>query len=177
MKLLVTLILVVGFCLATVGAAGFDKETESLALPFFAGGLFLTAVGGFAWRQARRAAPASEGGGDVRVAGLVQGLETIVEDVRQLDGRKSALSAEDFRQRLDEISSGDFFDLTSRSEEYVGILGFRCYARVWDGVAVGERLLYRAWSMATDGHQEEAMAELPLALRALERGLEEARAL
>ena len=49
------------------------------------------------------------------------------------------------------------------------LLGFSKYAGIWDGVASAERLLSRAWSMATDGHLQEAIEELPRARAQIER--------
>ena len=59
--------------------------------------------------------------------------------------------------------------LTSKHEEIVSLVGFSAYARAWEGVATAERLLARAWSVATDGHLEEARGELPAAREWLEK--------
>jgi hypothetical protein len=62
-----------------------------------------------------------------------------------------------------------YFDLTTRNDELVQLIGFSDYARVWEGVATAERLLNRCWSMITDGHPEEGLEELPLARRSIEQ--------
>ncbi len=60
-------------------------------------------------------------------------------------------------------------------DELIQLIGFNQYARIWDGVAVAERLLARAWSMYTDGHPDEAAQELPLARTALDNAVEAMR--
>ena len=174
MKLLANLVLVLGFCVGTVGAAGFAEPRESLALPLLAVGLAGVFAGGFLTRWARRAAVEDAAPGAGGRLGLFRDLlEKIRVGVEGLDREKESLPADDFRERIDRLLREEYFDLTSRNDELASLVGFAGYARVWEGVATAERLLARAWSMATDGYLAEARGEIPLAHEHLERSAKE----
>ena len=96
-------------------------------------------------------------------------LEAIRLEIQSIDDAKADLSAENLAQQIDNLLKNSFFDLTARHEEFAALLGFSKYAGIWDGVASAERLLSRAWSMATDGHLEEAIEEIPRARAQIER--------
>lgn len=191
MKAVANLVIVVGFCAGTVGAAGFhgplDPEvaaahpgaaTEPLAWPLFGGGLALVFVGGVLARTARRASLAQEGaqggGARARLRGMV---EAVRDRAIAIDEAHAGLSDEELARRIDALMTGELFDLTSQHEELAASLGFADYARVWDGVATGERLLARVWSLATDGGGAEAAPDLARARRSLERAAEVAATL
>ncbi|KAA3604866.1 MAG: hypothetical protein DWQ01_19860 [Planctomycetota bacterium] len=192
-KILANALLVCGFCLGTVGAAGFRQaeilegegeqagtETreggqESGSVAAFGVGLFLIAAGGILARQAKR----SQWNGNQANASAHTGLDffrnkmaAIYDEVGRLEEERATLASEDFRQRLDALFTGDCFDLGSRHEELASLVGFAQYAKVWDGFATGERLLSRAWSLATDGHLAEALEEIPVARKHLQRSAE-----
>lgn len=230
------LLVVLGFCLGALGAAGFHapsdpveasrqenaeeldasisaRSTETLAWPFFAGGLGLLLLGGFLSRRgdgggagardgdgravsgsstwpSERAVPASDPSADGGPGGaaaegeqataraeFLTMLEGLRDQVATLDDEKQGLSADDIRGRIDALISGPWFDLTQRNEELMQLLGFAGYARVWEGVATAERLLARCWSMATDGHLEEGLEELPHARENIARAAGEMAAL
>lgn len=174
MKLLANLLLVLGFCVGTVGAAGFAEPRESLALPLLAIGLAGVFAGGFLVRWARRATvdDAAPGAGG-RLGPFRDLLEKIRVGVEGLDREKESIPSEVFRDRIDRLLREEYFDLTSRNDELLSIVGFAGYARVWEGVATAERLLARAWSMATDGYVEEGWGEIPIAHEHLERSAKE----
>lgn len=169
MRTAANLLLVLGFCLGTLGAAGFAPEVERGAWAFLLGGLALVVTGGLVGRTAGRASA----GGDQREseerARFAARLDSILQTVRELEAGRARLAPEEIRRRLDELFEGELFELTSRHEELQALLGFDAYARVWDGVATGERLLYRVWTMLTDGWNEQALDELSLARAQLER--------
>jgi hypothetical protein len=96
-------------------------------------------------------------------------LAKISREIRELDDSSAGLSPTELTERIDSLLKNQYFDLTSRHEELAGELGFSVYATIWDGVASAERLLLRAWSMATDGHLDEAIQELPRARSHFER--------
>ena len=196
MKLLTNLIIVVGFCLGTVGGAGFHApigeeppaetgglssvlaNTEPNAVLMFAGGFALLFVGGFLARSQKKAALEETGasGGGLK-EWLAAQLATIRELVVELDERKADLSPEEMRERISDLLGGEYFDLTDKTEELSGTLGFDAYARVWEGVATAERLLSRVWSMSTDGFHTEGVEELPRARREIERAASAATSL
>lgn len=162
MKILPNLLIVAGFCLGTLGAAGFDEPPEDYAVLYLVLGMIFLIAGGLAARSARRA-PGEHVGGGSGVEGFLATIETIRDAVVKLDDGRATLSSAEIHGRIDDLLRDDYFDLTSRNEELIALLGFNNYAKVWDGVASAERLLARCWSMITDGHDEEGLSELPLA--------------
>lgn len=170
------IIAVAGFCTATLGAAGVQdvgaltswQSGEPTPRAFWP--LVLLVVGlatlifaGIAGRAIRPAAASGRDGvGKKRneyedlIGRVVTAVDALVDDASELD-RGQLL------ERIDAISERQLFELTSRHEEIAAVLGFTGYAAVWDGVATAERYLARAWSLATDGHEQDALEILPVA--------------
>ncbi|MHC4823244.1 MAG: hypothetical protein ACYTEP_04410 [Planctomycetota bacterium] len=172
MKLIANLLFIGGFCLATVGGAGFADPLEDMALVLFIAGMVVCLIGGLMVRKIthaeaheRASAGLSEEGMLAGMQDLAQGVDRLCDDAADLDGK--ALCA-----RADELLKGGYFDLGSHNEDYMRVLGNATYTRYWDGFAVSERLLSRAWSMAADGALEEARAELPGVRSNLARALQ-----
>ncbi len=166
------LLLTAGFCLATLGAAGLSDPPQTHAAVFFGAGLAALVLGGLLGRLAvRNTREARRSAGAEERQRLAQLLESIRESIRAVESAAERMERSDIHRRVDELIGGPFFELTSRHEELIQNLGFKTYARVWDGVAVAERLLNRSWSMLTDGWTEEALQELPRARAHIERSL------
>ncbi len=181
MKNFANFLVVLGVCLGALGASGFhtpasgEGTREDNALTLFAFGIAALAVGGFISLKNRRAAVAPGTAHAGKLAILAE-LEAIRSIVVELDDGRAHLSSEAVRERIDALLETEYFDLAEKREELIQLLGFSGFAKVWDGVAVAERLLARAWSMCTDGHDEEGFAELPLARAALDNALVAMRA-
>jgi|FLOH01.1.fsa_nt_gi hypothetical protein len=161
MKYLAQLFFIGGFCLATVGAAGFSDPIEPNAMLMFGVGLALCLAGGILLRRAAHAEAhqkAADGLSEEGLAGAIAGIE---QEVRTLLAEADTLDQHGLCKSIDAILQGSFFDVGSRNEDYMRVLGNATYTRYWDGFAVAERLLARSWSMAADGACEEARAELP----------------
>jgi len=160
MAILARLLLISGVCLGAIGAAGFAETVEPEAWPLFVAGIVTSVIGGLLLRRdTRRCATAGEEGGLTR-KGLAETLGAIAREVESLDDERETLDRETFCARIDVLLSGACFELGSRNEDYARLLGPSDFAEIWEGFAVSERLLARAWSMATDGHLEEAREEL-----------------
>jgi len=166
---LANLLLVLGFCLGTVGAAGFTSPPEARAWPLIGSGLGLLVVGGALHRVHKRQIAAGTGGGKGAIQEFRELLEVIHGQVVAMDEGRETIAQNALRERIDSLLRNEYFDFASRNEEWIGILGFKSYALVWDGVAVAERLLARTWSMSIDGHHAQGVAELPIARRAIEK--------
>lgn len=196
MKLLINALLVVGFCLGTVGAAGFQapkgatsdpslgawsralRDTEENAKTMFVAGLAIVLVAGYMARARTRAEREAEhGSGGGLVGFLKERLESIRGEIVALDDAKESLTGNELRDRVEALLAGDYFDLGDRAEELAAALGFDDYARTWEGVATAERLLSRIWTMETDGFHDEAVLELPRARREIERAASAASSL
>ncbi len=159
--LLYRIVLVLGFCLAAVGASGFADEVEPLAWPFFLGGLVATTAGGLLLRRETRKSAEGEGtAGAASDAELARGLAEIAAEVARLDDEKDTVSQGEFCTRIDTLLTGPCFEIGGRNEDYARLLGPSTFAHIWEGFATAERLLARAWSMATDDHLAEARIEL-----------------
>ncbi len=158
--LLSNIFLILGFCLGTVGAAGFGPETESLAWPFLIAGTVLISVGAILRRRLAQSPAASQVQGQGSASELKDRLSAVTQQLHDLQEVMDSLDDSAFFDQLDAVLDGAVFDLTKDSEDFMRGLGFAQYAKVWDGIACGERLLARAWSMATDGHCQEARAEV-----------------
>ncbi len=157
------LLLILGVCLGTVGAAGFTDPPEPKSYGLFGVGLVLVVAGGLTVRRATRSSAAGTEHMAAAVGDLQMKIQSIAKRVGEIDEAKDGLNSEDFCEQIDGLLSGEYFELGAKNEEYQQLLGFSKYSKVWTGIAVCERLLARAWSIATDGHFDEAKAELPLA--------------
>lgn len=185
-KLLPNLLIVLGFCLGTIGATGFhspadsanavaltgaDKpSTESYAWAFLVGGLAMFGAGGLLSRGARDAGQAEGRSG--AVAAIRGELIQIQDLVAGLDETKDSLADAELMVRIDDMRTGVLFDLGSQSDSFASQIGFDAYANIWGHFATCERLLNRSWSMAADGFGEESRAELPLARSAIDSAVE-----
>lgn len=172
MRFLPNILIVGGFCLATLGAAGFDSTREPNAATYFVLGMAILVVGGI-WDRRLRHSPAEEADHGSSLAGFVAIVESIRGKIVQLDDGKGTLHPDEIHARIDHLLGEEFFDLTSRNEELIKLVGFKHYATAWDGVATAERLLARCWSMITDGFAEEGLEELPLARQAIDQAATE----
>ncbi len=174
MEIVAKLIVVIAFCTATVGAAGMSAPPEGAA-PWLLGlGVVGIFVGGIWGRLLGRKAVGEVGDHDENREKLRRQLEAIRDIVVDLDEKKAELTSDELTERIDQLLKNEYFDLTSRHEELMKLLGFSEYARIWEKVATAERLLARVWSIATDGHLEEALEDLPNARRQLDRACEAA---
>ncbi len=163
------LIVVIAFCTGTVGAAGMSAPHEGAA-PWLLGlGVVGVFVGGIWGRLLGRKSVGEAGDHEESRETLRRQLEAIREIVVDLDEKKAELTRDELTERIDRLIKNEYFDLTARNEELIKLLGFSEYARIWEGVATAERLLARVWSIATDGHLEEALEDLPNARRQLDR--------
>jgi len=169
------ILIIAGFCAASLGAAGLGKHTGEGPVPtstawiiLCCGGLALI-MGGILLKLAKKTAGTAGDVDAVSRSVFTDLLEEIRREIHDLAESRADLSAEELTQHIDALLKEQYFDLTARHEELAELLGFSKYAGIWDGVAAAERLLARAWSMATDGHLEEAIEELPRARANIER--------
>lgn len=169
MMLILRIVLIFGFCLATLGAAGFADPVEAAA-PWMLGiGMGSLAVSGFMLRRLTHEAAHAEQGSSLSLEGLIAEVSALSKRLDTLAADGIDLDRAAICERVNELLHGPFFEIGSRNEAYIRALGNADYVSVWDGFAIAERRLARSWSLATDGHLEEARAELPAAARHLRR--------
>ena len=172
MKPLANVIVVIAFCTGTVGAAGMKAPPEEAAPWLLGAGVVGILLGGTWIRALSRS---SRGEADAHRETREEFRRQIVairDVVAELHEKQAALTVDQLSRRVDHLLRNEYFDLTARHEELMMLLGFTEYARIWESVATAERLLARVWSVATDGYLEEALEDLPNALRQLERACE-----
>jgi len=172
MKLIATILFIAGFCIATIGGGGFAEELEDYALVLFIGGLSICLIGGLILRRIAHEEIHVQAADGISEEGLIEGIKKLHEGVDRLCNDAASLDGKALCTRADELLQGTYFDLGSRNEDYIRVLGNATYTRYWDGFAVSERLLARCWSMAADGALEEARAELPGVRSHLQRALQ-----
>jgi hypothetical protein len=180
MKLVANLLLVLGVCIGALGASGFHAPygapegtvAEDWAVTLFVLGLVLLGAGGVTMRAARAVRADRAGGAHAGKRAYEDEIDAIHARVVELDEAKERLSEEELRDRIGKLLAEEYFDLTSKSDDLIALVGFSDYARVWEGVATAERLLARCWSMCADGHRDEGIVELPLARASLAGAVE-----
>lgn len=99
----------------------------------------------------------------LRTSDNVRGLIPVVETA----------SIEDAAQRIQNIILQDINPVLSAQDALIAGQGFALYAAHTGPWAGGERMLYRAWSAATDGHRPEAVAALHEAIPYFEEAARE----
>ncbi len=206
MKFVANILIILGLCLGTLGAAGFhspsisanapakpgpeaeaaEEATEASETPdgdaspakdqepgrekhamlFFLVGVGVLIGGGVLSKFAGGSGGMAREEQHAQGTALMGQLTHIEESIRQLHSKAADMAPADRHQALTALSDGPIYDLTNEFEHWTQVLGFDRYSRVWTGVAAGERLVHRAWSMDTDGHSDEAIDELKFAAEA-----------
>ena len=75
------------------------------------------------------------------------------------------LPIQDLAKRLDSLVERNLLPVYGAQDALVAAQGFAKYAAHTGPWAAGERMLYRAWSAATDGHRPEAIASMREAVK------------
>ena len=177
MKHFAMLLVVLGVCFGALGSSGFHTPLEAgltreeYALPLFVAGVASICLGGFMARWLREEA-ASSGDFSADLGVYREQIDQLQRSLAHLNEDAGRQEPEELRASLGELLDGDFLELTSKGDDLIALVGFTNFALVWEGVAVAERLLARAWSMCTDGHTEEGILELGHALVSIEQAQE-----
>jgi hypothetical protein len=156
-----------GLALAMVGGAPWPQPQWLLV----ATGLAVVGVGIALKRAADRhdprlaaahgeAGPAREGS----VPAASQALPEMVARARALAAEARALPLAKIAEAIEALQQAGPEQVAAAQDALVRAYTFAGYARVMTPLATGERLLYRAWSAASDGHRDEAVASLEAAL-------------
>jgi hypothetical protein len=133
--------------------------------PLVGVGLAIVAVGVVLKRRA--GAPPlvveDQGGAGKRVArrgSLRDGVREAASGIRALAKEAPAMHLEAIKQRVEELQHLGADRIGEAQEAISARLGFAKYAELMAPLATAERLLYRAWSAATDGHRPECLRAL-----------------
>ena len=139
MKIIIQLFIIIGFCAASLGAAGLGKPSaadslsQSMAVTILITGALVLIACGILTRSLKK--PAGSGETDEPADDIASLLAKISREIRELDDSSAGLSPTELTERIDSLLKNQYFDLTSRHEELAGELGFSVYATIWDGGA------------------------------------------
>ena len=96
--------------------------------------------------------------GSIEAAGVA--IRRAPADVAALASVAATLPLGELKTRVDAFVHDNFDPVYDAQEALVQSQGFAKYAAHTGPWASGERMVYRAWSAATDGHRPEAVASL-----------------
>lgn len=123
-----------------------------------AGAMLLAA---FALRRAAAAARDGESSpARASVAAALEAVRRAPDDVRGLLGSATSMPIDALTREIDALIERDVYPVLEAQPALIAAQGFARYASHTGPWAAGERMLYRAWSAATDGHRPEAVASL-----------------
>lgn len=150
-------LLVAGTIVGSLGAVHRPFPASPL---FHVGWVLLVAGLVVTWRSRRAAA----GGPAAASAPAQQHIARFLELAEALQRDRAGLSNTDIVQRVDQCFLEAGFPFEELQQSLLAQLGGARYAEVMGEYANAERLLYRAWSSAADGHHDEAVASLTAAV-------------
>lgn len=94
---------------------------------------------------------------------LVDAVEAVPQDIEELLATPE-IDLERVKTRVEQINASGADRFGASQEALAARVGFAVYAEIMAPLATAERLLYRAWSAAADGHREECINSLKAAL-------------
>jgi hypothetical protein len=154
-----------GMLIAMVAGATWPHPTWLGVL----GGLVVIGVG-VGMKRAAGPAPIdhaegqSGGAKPARTGTLTEGIASVAEQVRVLSEEAKDADFEHVKKRVEELNWLGAERVGQAQEAIAARVGFAAYAEVMAPLATSERLLYRAWSAAADGHRPEVIASLAAAV-------------
>jgi hypothetical protein len=153
----------VGLAISMVSGATWPR-------PMWAGviaGLVVISIGIVMKRLA--GAPPLEGHAAAAAAGassgtLADGAGQVVEGIEAMLAKVSEIQLDEVKSRVEKLIAAGPDRIGAAQEALAARVGFATYAEVMAPLATAERLLYRAWSAAADGHRVEVERSLQAAL-------------
>lgn len=124
-------------------------------------GLAILVAGVFVKKQADHAVPSAgeghgaPGGAKGTVAAARVLLPELVTAVKELDETLATRELAAVAEVIDTLQTHKVGAISDAQEDFVRRHGFASYATMMAPLATAERLLYRAWSAASDGHRTE----------------------
>ena len=152
-------VLYLGMAVSMVGGAPWPHPNYAVV----AIGTLVLFVGVFL----KRRADAAGGGEGATLAGSLAGAVTamplLLERVRALGAIAESEELASVAREIEKIHA-EIDVIAASQDDFVRRKSFLVYATVMAPLATGERLLYRAWSAASDGHREECVRSVADAL-------------
>ena len=154
-----------GMLIAMVAGATWPRPTWAGVL------VGLAVIGaGVGMKRVAGPAPIDQGEADPggakppRTGTLTEGLAKVAEQVAALAAEAKDADFEHVKKRVEELNWLGAERIGQAQEAIAARVGFAAYAEVMAPLATAERLLYRAWSAAADGHRGEVIASLEAAV-------------
>lgn len=104
---------------------------------------------------------------------LASSLHNILNNLRDLDGRKDKVPTYEMRFEIDRIFREDLNTFADSRDSMKHLFGLMAYADIMSSFAAGERYLNRVWSASTDGYVDEVLMYVSKAHSQFEHALEE----
>lgn len=158
-------VLYLGMAVAMVSGATWPEPTWGGV----AVGIAIVAAGIVALRRAGAPSPeesvaAAGVHGAARAGSLADGVRATADGVRRLADEAPALHLDEVRRRIETLQHLGPERVGDAQASIVARAGFPAYASVMAPLATAERLLWRAWSAAADGHRPECLRSLRAAV-------------
>lgn len=163
-------VLYAGLTVTMIGGASWPSPRWLIVLV----GIAILVAGVFVKKQADQAAPsAGEGHGEQGgVKGTVAAARVLLPElVAQVKRLAETLAEHELNlvaNEIDTLQTHKVGAISDAQEDFVRQHGFASYATMMAPLATAERLLYRAWSAASDGHRTETRNALHDAIPYLE---------
>ena len=104
---------------------------------------------------------------------LIQSLESILQNLESLNGRKDKIPTYEMRFEIDKLFREDLINFAEARESMKHLFGIQKYADIMSSFAAGERYINRVWSASTDGYVDEVLAYVEKSLSQFEHAKDE----
>lgn len=155
------------------GAFQASLDAEKVNWIYFIPVMIIGVIGLFLLKTGEKAAARDDSllASDKKI--LADSLNNILENLRELDGRKDKVPTYDMRFEIDRVFRQDLNNFADSRESMKHLFGLMAYADIMSSFAAGERYLNRVWSASTDGYVDEVLTYVSKAHNQFEHALEE----
>lgn len=170
MQTIAKLIIVAAF-LSGAFLASLDEVT--VQWPYFIPTLIAGVIGVYILKHGERAA-ASDNSKLLEDKAIMQSsLQSIVEKLTALEGRKEKIPTYDMRFEIDKHFREDLNAFADARDSMKHLFGLMAFADIMSSFAAGERYLNRVWSASTDGYIDEVLMYVTKAKDQFDHAVEE----
>lgn len=88
---------------------------------------------------------------------LIESLNNILKNLKELDGRKDKIPTYEMRFEIDKLFRDDLINFADARNSMKHLFGIQHFADIMSSFAAGERYINRVWSASTDGYVDEVL--------------------
>ena len=88
---------------------------------------------------------------------LIDSLNNILKNLKELDGRKDKVPTYEMRFEIDKLFRDDLINFADARDSMKHLFGIQHFADIMSSFAAGERYINRVWSASTDGYVDEVL--------------------